>query len=165
MAAPLVADFGSFTLSGQATAPRLHADSGIFLLVGQEAGFTREATINLGDLDLKLDRLQISQSYFNDRGQPTPQMQRFWQRHCEAFETAFSALRDSVTAIQMAYDATAQAQTAATEANNAVAAVQETAAAATQLVEDLQSGELNLPAITIGGTRFGNKGDSLEPLE
>lgn len=162
MAAPLVAGLGSFALSGGAFASGFYAATGAMVLTAPPATFGRDYTVDLGSLDLKLAALQASISIVDAQGRPSAQFQLFWQRHCEAIRASFRSLVDSVTAIQTAYDAAAQAQAAAESAHTAVAAAQEVAQEAQEVVTQLQSGELNLPAITIGGKKYvGGEDDSL----
>jgi hypothetical protein len=151
--ATLTADAGSFVLSG-ALAPRLWAEAGAFTLSATDTELNREYDVDLGNLTLRLDRLQAQAKYYNPDGTPTRLGQTYWQRHCEAIETAFNSLRDAVAAIQAAYNAAAQATTAAATAQAAVVEVQAVADQAQQVVTDLQNGDLNLDAITVGGQKF-----------
>jgi len=105
----LTADVGTFGLSGEDTAPILNAAVGSFGLTGGSATLRRAYSVDLGDLTLRLDRLSSVLPVVGPQGQPTAQFQRFWQKHCEAIESAYDALASAVTAIQVAYDAAAQA--------------------------------------------------------
>lgn len=128
-------------------------------LAVSDVEINRSFEADLGDLALRLDRLQSGTSYFDQNGRATFQFQRHWQKHCESIEGAFTRLRDAVVAIQTAYDAAAQAEAAASAANNAVAAVDTAITAVTTDLEAIKSGEFNFPAIRVGGEEFVNPGD------
>lgn len=139
---------------------------GVYQFAETGASLTRSFDVDIGaDGNLRLDRLQAGTSYFNDKGQPTAQMQQFWQRHCVAIEQAFASLRKSVDAIQTAYDAAAQASAAASQAQAVVETVNETAATLQTTVDQIQSGDFNFEAVTIGGNKFVNNDGELVRYE
>lgn len=161
----LTADAGSFVLTGQAISPRLFADAGSFALRGQAVGFSRRYSVDLGtSLTLKLERLASVLPIVDSQGRPSPQFQRFWQKHCEAIEGAYGSLASAVVALQVAYDTAAQASAAAASANDAAAQAGAAAGQANQLIDDIQGGVLNFPTIQIGGDKFYNNAGVLEPL-
>jgi len=160
----LAADTGIFGLTGQGTAPRLLAMTGMFGLTGSSATFSRTYSVDLGDLRLRLERLNSAFSVVAELGRPAGQFQRFWQKHCEAIESAYSALASAVVAIQTAYDVAAQASAATVVANDAATQAGVAADQANQLIDDIQGGVLNFPTIQIGGDKFYNNGGVLEPL-
>lgn len=144
---------------------RLRAEALRVVATPQTVTATRTLDVDLGDLELLLDRLNYKVAIVDGNGLPTFQFQRFWQDHCEKIERAFAALRDSVLAIQAAYNAAAQANAAAAEANNVVAEVQETVAGATEVLTRIENGEINFPSIVVGGQEFGYDGiTGLVPL-
>lgn len=157
----LTAGRGLVTLSGLGLGKGMFARAGKLALTGQPIRLAREYTVGLGELSLRLDRLEAQNAIVDAQGRPTGVFQRKWQRHCESIEASFGALRDAVLAIQTAYDAAAQAQQAVTEVNSALVTVQDTVATASQFVEDLQDGTMNLAAITIGGKKFVNDNGDL----
>lgn len=157
------ADAGTFSLTGGTIGSGLLI-AGALALSGGGLGFTRSYDVDLGQVsNLRLDRLQTTTSYFNKDGQPTAQMQGFWQRHCEAIERSLGALATAVIAIQTAYDAAAQASAAASEAQAVVATVTDAVASVQGVVDDIQSGEFNFDSVTIGGRKFVNNDGTLEP--
>jgi len=160
----LTADVGSFGLTGQGTAPRLLAMTGMFGLTGKAASLSRTYSVDLGDLHLRLERLNSAFPVVDKMGRPSGQFQRFWQKHCEAIESAYSALASAVIAIQTAYDVAAQASAATSTALDAATQAGTAADQANQLINDIQGGVLNFPTIQIGGDKFYNNGGILEPL-
>lgn len=154
---------GLFAVSGGGAGSGLWVSPGAFAVSGS-ATLVRNYDVDIGDLFLKLNDLQSRISYFNDQGQPTPQMQIFWQESRQAIEGSFNRLARVVTAIQTAYNAAAQAQAAATEAASTVETVKQQAVEVQEVVEDLRAGNLNLDTVTIGGTRFANDGGTLTAL-
>jgi hypothetical protein len=153
----MTADAGTFTLTGQAIANRMKPATAIFAAAGQTAITGRSYDFPTVDGNLRLERLNSTSPIVDPAtGYPSAQFQRFWQRHCEAIENAYSALSVQVDGLTAAYEAAAQATQAASAANNAVVEVQQATEAAQEVVTQLQSGELNLPAITVGGKRFVN---------
>lgn len=159
------AEAGSFSLVGGAIGGGLLL-AGALALSGGELALTREYDVDLGQVSaLRLDRLQAQTAYYDAQGRPTAQMQQFWQRHCEAIERSFGALARAVTAIQTAYDAAAQASAAASEAKAVVSTVTEAVASVQATVEEIQSGEINFDAVTIGGAKFVNNDGTLERYE
>ena len=160
----LTADVVSFGLSIEAIGQRLMAMTCMFDLTCNPVTVSRTYSVDLGDLRLRLERLNSAFPVVDKLGRPTGQFQRFWQKHCEAIESAYSALASAVVAIQTAYDVAAQASAATVVANDAATQAGVAADQANQLIDDIQGGVLNFPTIQIGGDKFYNNGGVLEPL-
>lgn len=154
----LTADAGGIAATGFGVPALLFGGHGSITLGGQEATLRRIYAVEAEDLVLKLDRLNSTVSIVDAKGRPTPQFQRYWQRHCEAIETAFGNLLNFVFSIQAAYDAAAQASAAASSANNAVAAVEVAVADVDATLTAIEDGTYNFDEITVGGTKFVNDG-------
>lgn len=150
----LTADAGSFALSVFSTPWRMYAGTGALEANGQTAALGRELEVGTTTLALRLERLRFPIT--DGRGQATSQFQLWWQRQCEAIEAAYAALAEQVAAIQAAYDAAAQASSAASVASDAAVQAQVAVEEAQEVVDLLQSGDLSLPAITVGGKKFYN---------
>lgn len=149
----LTADSGAYTLSGGFIGRAITAEAASFLISGA-VELARSLAVDIGSLTLSLPRLEIATSYFNERGQPTPQMQIFWLRFKTAIEEAFNNLANSVAAIQAAYDAAAQASQAAVNANAAAVAAQQTTETLTADVDDIKAGIYNFPQITVRDVEY-----------
>lgn len=158
----LTADTGMFSLTGEPVGAAMYAGTAMLRLLGQTVSFGRTYDASFDSLGAtKLERLLSSNAIVDSVGRPTAQFQRFWQKHCEAIETAFRNFQGQLDAINAAYNAAAQANTAASNANNAVATVTATVADAQDTLDQIQTGDLNLPSITIGGSKFVNNAGDL----
>lgn len=154
----LTADAGGIAATGFGVPALLFGGHGSVSLGGQDATLRRIFAVEAEDLTLKLDRLNSTVSIVDAKGRPTAQFQRYWQRHCEAIETAFGNLLNFVFSIQAAYDAAAQANMAASNANNAVTQVQEVVEDVETTITAIENGDYNFDEITVGGTKFVNDG-------
>lgn len=141
----------------------MHPQAGSFAFIAQEVGLGRALTIDFNlSPTIRLPRLNTDTPFVQENGNPTLQAQQWWQTFAERLEAAYGALAGAVIAIQAAYDAAAQASTAATAASNAATAAQSTADASAETLTALQSGDLVLDSINIGGQVFVNNGGSIE---
>lgn len=160
----LAGDHCGFALTGIGTPARLFGGSGSFSLSGQTAELVRNLTITGTTLVLALTRLRIMDKIGRPDGTPTPEFHRKMQRRDEAIEAAFAGLASQVSALQATYAATAQANAAASAANNAVAQVAALTETVQSTVTAIEDGTYNFDKITVGGTEFGNVGESFQPL-
>ncbi len=125
----------------------------------------------------RFDRLPAGARIVGPDGQPLTAFTVYWQRFCEGLEKALSDLQ-GVNAAQSqilaellqvqqqqqdTIDALVEVQAATQAANDAAAAATQAATVATETIEQIEAGTLDLSAVTVGGTRFVNNGGTLTP--